>query len=68
MATDGPRFRVDDYVYFSAQMSTRHKQVPPGRFVVVAVLPRDPSGSHQYRVKPTDSGPLRLATELELRR
>ena len=68
MAITSPRFHVDDSVYFSSAKDTRHKAVPTGRFVVVAVMPRDASGIHQYRVQPADRGPLRLVTELELRR
>jgi hypothetical protein len=68
MTVNPPRFRVDDYVYFSISKDTRYKEAPTDRFVVVAVMPRDSAGIHQYRIQPTGSGPSRLATELELRR
>ena len=68
MTTTPPRFRVDDTVYFSTAKDTRHETVPTGRFVVVAVMPRDAAGIHQYRVQPADRGPLRVVTELQLRR
>jgi hypothetical protein len=68
MTITTPRFRVDDSVYFSTAKDTRHKVAPTGRFVVVAVMPRDACGIHQYRVEPADRGPMRLVTELELRR
>jgi hypothetical protein len=68
MAIDTPRFSVDDYVYFSPHKDMRYKSAPAGRFIVVAVMPRDSLGIPQYRVQPTDSGPSRIATEHELRR
>ncbi|HLG88854.1 MAG TPA: hypothetical protein VKZ79_16825 [Alphaproteobacteria bacterium] len=64
---NGPRFRVDDYVYFSAQNSLGRGQSSE-RFVIVGVMPRDRAGSYQYRIRPTVNGPNRVATELELRR
>jgi hypothetical protein len=68
MAITPPRFHVDENVYFTSATDRRHNAVPTGRFVVVAVMPRNASGIHQYRVQPADRGPLRLVTELELRR
>ena len=65
---NGPRFRIDDFVYFSAQNSTPRGQQSSERFVVIAVMPQDRAGSYQYRIRPTGSGPQRVATELELRR
>ncbi len=64
---NGPRFQVDDYVYFSAQNSAL-RGLQSERFVVVAVMPQDRAGRYQYRIRPTVSGPQRVATELELRR
>ncbi len=64
----GPRFRVDDFVYFSATSMTGRAPTAPERFVVVAVMPQDRSGAFQYRIKPTEPGPHRVVTELELRR
>lgn len=68
MTIISPRFRIDDSVYFTSAKDARHKAAPTGRFIVVAVMPRDASGVHQYRVQPVDQGPLRLVTELQLRR
>ncbi len=68
MAVDSPRFRIDDFVYFVPQKDTQYKEVPSERFTVVAVMPRDRAGNHQYRIRPSGPGPLRMATELELRR
>jgi hypothetical protein len=65
---DRPRFSVDDYVYFAPHSVMRHKEIPSGRFVVVAVMPRDQAGIPQYRIQPAGAGPLRMATELELKR
>ena len=65
---NGPRFRIDDFVYFFPQNSSPRGYESSERFVVVAVLPTDRAGSHQYRIRPTGSGPQRVATELELRR
>ena len=67
-ASNGPRYRVDDFVYFSAENALSHSQQSSERFVVVAVMPRDRVGNHQYRIRPTGTGPQRVATELELRR
>ena len=64
---NGPRFRVDDYVYFSPQNAVGRSQTAE-RFVVVGVMPPDRTGAYQYRIRPTVSGPQRVATELELRR
>jgi hypothetical protein len=63
---NGPRFRVDDYVYLSSQNAVGRGQQSSERFVVVGVLPRDRAGSYQYRIRPTVNGPNRVATELEL--
>lgn len=65
---NGPRFRIDDHVYFSPQNSSSRSRQSTERFIVVGVMPQDGTGSYQYRIKPTASGPLRVATELELRR
>ena len=65
---NGPRFRVDDYVYFSPQNAVARGQQSGERFVVVGVMPQDRAGSYQYRIRPTVSGPHRVVTELELRR
>ena len=65
---NGPRFRVDDFVYFSPQNSPSRAGLPAERYVVVGVMPPDRTGSYQYRIRPTASGPHRVATELELRR
>ena len=65
---NGPRFRVDDYVYFSPQNALPQGQQAGERFVVVGVMPKDRTGSYQYRIRPTASGPHRVVTELELRR
>ncbi len=65
---NGPRFRVDDNVFFSANSAMLHGQPPQERFVVVAVMPQDRGGSYQYRIRPTGTGPHRIATEPELRR
>ena len=64
---NGPRFQVDDYVYFSPQNAVSRGQAAE-RFVVVGIMPPDHTGSYQYRIRPTASGPHRVATELELRR
>jgi hypothetical protein len=64
----GPRFHVDDFVYFSANNGTGRGPATPERFVIVSVMPQDRSGAFQYRIKPTDAGPHRVVTELELRR
>lgn len=66
---NGPRFHVDDHVFFSTQgANSRNQQLPVERFVVVAVMPQDRAGTYQYRIRPTGSGPQRIATELELKR
>jgi hypothetical protein len=64
----GPRFRVDDFVYFSANSMTGRVPTSPERFVIVAVMPQDRAGAYQYRIKPMETGPHRVVTELELRR
>jgi hypothetical protein len=68
MNAEGPRYRIDESVYFSTQKGARHAPVPPERFVVVQVMPRDRSGTFQYRLRPAGMGPLRMAAEGELRR
>ncbi|HLG86069.1 MAG TPA: hypothetical protein VKZ79_02620 [Alphaproteobacteria bacterium] len=65
---NGPRFQIDDFVYFSPQNAASRGGQPAERFVVVGILPPDRAGSYQYRIRPTASGPHRVATELELRR
>jgi hypothetical protein len=64
----GPRFRIDDHVYFAESGGPGRGAVAAARYVIVAVMPKDITGSHQYRIKPTDAGPHRLVRELELRR
>jgi len=64
---NGPRFQVDDLVFFSP-LKTAAAQFPAERYTVVAVLPPDHTGCCQYRLRPTGTGPQRVATELELRR
>lgn len=64
----GPRFRIDDQVYFSVQGPSARQQQPGERFVVMAVMPQDRAGNYQYRIRPVGSGPQRIATEPELRR
>jgi hypothetical protein len=68
MATDGPRFHIDDSVYLVPQKDTRYKDASLERFTIIAVMPPDRAGTHQYRIRPTGPGPQRMATELELRR
>jgi hypothetical protein len=63
----GPRFHIDDHVYLLAQNMMSRQQTSE-RFVVIAVMPQDRSGSYQYRIRPTSVGPQRVANELELRR
>ncbi len=65
---NGPRYRIDDSVYFSANSATLHGQPPQERFIVVAVMPQDRGGLYQYRIRPSGAGPHRIATEPELRR
>ena len=62
-----PRFHVNDYVYFSS-VPGRGAGMTSERFIVVSVMPRDRAGAFQYRIKPIESGPHRVVTELELRR
>ncbi len=64
----GPRFKIDDFVYFAESGSPGRGALAAARYVIVAVMPKDMTGSHQYRIKPTDTGPHRLVRELELRR
>ena len=68
MAAGSPRFCIDDSVYLVPQKDTRYKEAPSERFTIVAVMPQDRAGVHQYRIRPSGPGPLRMATELELRR
>lgn len=64
---NGPRFQPDDVVAF--QRSGRFSPAQPtGRFVVVERMPQDDSGAYQYRVRPVEAGPLRVALEDELTR
>jgi len=67
MALNNPRFHVDDSVFFLPQKNTRLGQLPSERFVIVAVMPRDHTGIPQYRIRPSGPGPLRMASESELR-
>jgi len=67
MTTGAPRFRIDDCVYFLPQKHTRLEETSSDRFTVVAIMPRDQAGTHQYRIQPAGSGPQRMATELELK-
>ena len=64
----GPRYRIDESVFFSSTPGRSQGQQPTERFIVVSVLPVDRSGTYQYRIRPTGSGPQRVASELELRR
>ena len=64
----GPRYRIDESVFFSNTAGRSQGQQPSERFIVVSVLPVDRSGTYQYRIRPTGSGPQRVASELELRR
>jgi hypothetical protein len=63
---NGSRFRVDDLVFFSPATVAAGVQLPGGGYTVVAVLPPDHTGRAQYRLRPTGTGPQRVATELEL--
>jgi hypothetical protein len=64
---NGPRFQLDDVVAFhrSERLSPAH---PTGRFVVVGRMPQDGAGAYQYRLRPVEAGPLRVAVEDELTR
>lgn len=64
----GPRYRIDESVFFSSPSMKQQSQLPAERFIVVAVLPPDRAGSFQYRIRPTGAGPQRMASELELKR
>jgi hypothetical protein len=64
----GPRYRVDESVFFSNQSMKTQAQHPVERFIVVSVMPVDRSGTYQYRIRPTGAGPQRVASELELKR
>jgi hypothetical protein len=64
----GPRYRVDESVFFSNQSMKTQAQHPVERFIVVSVMPVDRSGTYQYRIRPTGTGPQRVASELELKR
>ena len=63
---NGPRFRVDDLVFFSPVKAAAAAQLQAERYTVVAVLPPDHTGRYQYRLRLTGTGPQRVATELEL--
>ncbi|MDR3643707.1 MAG: hypothetical protein P4M02_01370 [Clostridia bacterium] len=64
----GPRYRIDESVFFSSPSMKSQAQQPVERFIVVSVMPVDRSGTYQYRIRPTGAGPQRVASELELRR
>jgi hypothetical protein len=64
----GPRYRIDESVFYSNQAARPQTQTPSERFIVVSVLPIDRTGVFQYRIRPTGTGPQRVASELELRR
>jgi hypothetical protein len=64
----GPRYRVDDQVFYAPANAVGRAQLPAERYTVVAVLPPDHMGSFQYRLRPAGSGPQRVAPEPELRR
>ncbi|HEX4504971.1 MAG TPA: hypothetical protein VH722_04505 [Alphaproteobacteria bacterium] len=64
----GPRYRIDESVFFSNPSTKSHAQQPTERFIVVSVMPVDRSGTYQYRIRPAGTGPQRVASELELRR
>jgi hypothetical protein len=64
----GPRYRIDESVFFSSQSMKSQAQQPAERFIVVSVMPVDRSGTYQYRIRPTGAGPQRVASELELKR
>jgi hypothetical protein len=64
----GPRYRIDESVFFSSQSMKPQTAQPAERFIVVSVMPVDRSGTYQYRIRPTGAGPQRVASELELKR
>ena len=64
----GPRYRIDESVFYSNSSTRGQAQQPTERFIVVSVMPVDRSGAYQYRIRPTGAGPQRVASELELRR
>jgi hypothetical protein len=64
---NGPRFQPDDVVAYQRRERLSPAQ-PTGRFVVVARMPQDGTGSYQYRLRPVETGPLRVAVEDELTR
>jgi hypothetical protein len=64
----GPRYRIDESVFYSNQSMRIQSQQPVERFIVVSVMPVDRSGIFQYRIRPTGAGPQRVASELELKR
>jgi hypothetical protein len=64
----GPRYRIDESVFFSSQSMKLHTQQPAERFVVVSIMPADNTGIYQYRIRPTGAGPQRVASELDLKR
>jgi hypothetical protein len=67
LTKDGPRFGLDDQVYFSSQTLAGRNQTSD-RFVIVQIMPQDRTGIYQYRIRPVGTGPHRIATERELRR
>ncbi len=67
LTRNGPRFGIDDQVYFSTQ-NLAARQQSSDRFVIVQIMPQDRSGTYQYRIRPVGAGPQRVATELELKR
>ncbi len=64
----GPRYRIDESVFYSNPSARPMNQQPAERFIIVSVMPVDRSGVYQYRLRPTGPGPQRVASELELRR
>ncbi len=64
----GPRYRIDERVFFSTQAMNARSQQSPERYTIVAVMPVDRAGVHQYRLRPSGAGPERVANELELTR
>jgi hypothetical protein len=65
---NGPRFHPDDVVTYAGSAGFVGGHAPSGRYVIAAVLPKDGSGTFQYRLRPVEPGPLRVATEAELTR
>jgi hypothetical protein len=65
--SNGPRFQLDDIVAFQRRENLSPAQ-PSGQYVVVARMPQDGRGAYQYRLRPVNNGPLRVAVEDELTR